>query len=211
MAQAIQRRSVARYAGTLALAIVVSAQMLAARQDAPDIVFVGSSILRRWTALTTQMAPLRVANVSVDGADTSLLLAMLGSRVIPRKPKVVVYYGGSNDVDLGEPAPAIARRVIQFIERLEAALPATRFVFVSVNRSPDHQDRWPDIDDVNRQIQAYATTHPHVEFVDVNPPLFNADGSSRIELFMPDQRHLRPAAYQEFARILKPVLVRAME
>ena len=210
-AAAIGRRPVVRRACALALAMAMSAQMLAAQPDSPDVVFVGSSILRRWTGLGTQMAPLRVLNVSVDGADTSLLLAMLGSRVIPRTPKVVVYYGGSNDVDLDEPAPAIARRVIQFIERLEAALPEARFVFVSVNRSPDHQDRWPAIDDVNRQIQAYALTHSLVKFVDVNPVLFNADGSSRIELFMPDQRHLRPAAYQEFARILKPVLVRAME
>ena len=33
---------------------------------------------------------------------------------------------------------------------------------------------------------------PGVEFVDVNPVLFNADGTSRLELFMGDGLHLRP-------------------
>src|SRR5262245_49904721 len=91
----------------LALVIAVAAPVPAVAQDTPEIVFAGSSILRRWTALATQMAPLRVVNVSLDGATTYDLLGMLASRVIPRKPKVVVYYGGSNDVDLGDPAEAI--------------------------------------------------------------------------------------------------------
>jgi lysophospholipase L1-like esterase len=196
---------------TLALAIAMAAPAAAAAQDTPDVVFAGSSILRRWTALATQMTPLRVVNVSLDGTTTYDLLGLLGSRVIPRKPKVVVYYGGSNDVDLGESATAIVGRVVQFNDRLKAALPQARLVYISVNRSPDHADLWPVIDDINRQMHAYAMTHPLVDFVDVNPALFNRDGSPRIDVYMPDQRHLRRPAYEDFAEILKPVLVRAVE
>jgi lysophospholipase L1-like esterase len=54
-------------------------------------------------------------------------------------------------------------------------------------------------------------THPRVEFVDVNPVLFNPDGTSRLDFFMDDELHLRPRAYEEFAKILKPVLTRALE
>jgi hypothetical protein len=201
-----------RLTRALTLAIVVAAsQILAARQDSPAIVFAGSSILRRWTALATQMAPLSIVNVSRDGASTDDLLSMLGSRVIPRKPKAVVYYGGSNDVDLGESAQAIVSRIVQFDDRLKAALPGARLVFVSVIRSPDHEDLWPVIDDINRQMHAYAMTHPQVDFVDVNPALFNRDGSPRIDAFMPDHRHLRRPAYEDVAGMLKPVLVRAVE
>ena len=204
-------RTVGRVACALALVSSAVAPALAARQEAPGIVFAGSSILRRWTALTTQMAPLPIVNVSLDGASTYDLLSILGPRVIPRKPKVVVYYGGSNDVDVGESAEAIVGRVVQFNDRLKAALPEARLVFVSVNRSPDHEDLWPVIDDINQQMHAYAMTHPLVDFVDVNPALFNRDGSPRIDVYMPDQRHLRRPAYEDLAGILKPVLVRALE
>jgi len=156
------------------------------------------------------MAPLPITNIAFDGSVTADMLRMVDSRVIPLRPKVIAYYCGSNDVALGEPAAAIVGRIARFIDRVSAALPDTRVVFVSINRAPDKQDRWDVVDDVNRQIQKYAAANGHVTFVDVNPALFNADGSSRIELFMNDRLHLRPAAYEEFTRILKPVLEKAL-
>jgi len=179
-------------------------------QATGGIVFVGSSIFHRWTQLSAQMAPLPITNLAIDGTVTADMLRMVDSRVIPLRPKVIAYYCGSNDVDLGEPAAAIVSRIVQFVDRVAKALPDTRVIFVSVNRAPEKQDRWDVVDEVNRQIQKYAAAHPRVEFVDVNPVLFNADGTSRLDLFMGDQLHLRPRAYEEFAKILKPVLTRAM-
>ena len=187
----------------IALAILVPAVRA---QEPGGIVFVGSSIFHRWTALTAQMAPLPVSNVSLDGGMTYEMLGLLGSRVLPLKPRVVAYYAGSNDVDLDEPANAVVGRVVQFIDRLEAALPRTHVVYVSVIRSPDHADRWKVIDQINQQIQKYATTHLLVHFVDVNPLLVDAAGKPRFDLYMPDERHLRPAAYVEVAKIVKPML-----
>jgi lysophospholipase L1-like esterase len=186
-------------------------------QDARDagpapagIVFVGSSIFHRWTNLQTQMAPLPIVNLAFDGAVTEDVLRLVDSRVLPRRPKVVTYYCGSNDISVGEPAAPIVARIRQFIDRVTTALPEAQVVFVSINRAPEKQDRWDVVDDVNRQIQKYAAAKGRVIYVDVNPALFNADGSSRLEFFMNDRLHLRAAAYEEFARILKPVLVKAL-
>jgi lysophospholipase L1-like esterase len=66
------------------------------------------------------------------------------------------------------------------------------------------------VDAVNRQIEQWAATNTRVVYVDVNPVLFNADGSSRLELFMTDRLHFRPPAYEEFAKILKPVLTKSL-
>lgn len=175
-----------------------------------SIVFVGSSIFHRWTNLASQMAPLPVVNLAIDGTVTADMLRMVDARVIPLRPKVIAYYCGSNDVDEGEPAAAIVGRIVQFVERVATALPETRVIFVSVNRAPEKRDRWDVVDEVNRQMKRYAAGHPRVEFVDVNPVLFNDDGTSRLDLFMDDELHLRPRAYELFARILKPVLTRAM-
>jgi lysophospholipase L1-like esterase len=179
-------------------------------QEKGTILFVGSSIFHRWTQLTSQMAPLPVTNIAFDGAQTDDWNQLIESRVIPVRPKVVVYYCGSNDVDAGDSAAHIAGRIRLFIDRVTKALPDTRIVFVSVNRAPEKRDRWDIVDDINRQIQKYAEKNPRVQFVDVNPALANADGSPRIELFMNDRLHLRPPAYEEFAKILKPVLERLL-
>jgi len=192
----------------LALTATLLAPALAAQPPAGGIVFVGSSIFHRWTSLESQMAPLPITNLAIDGTVTADMLRMVDSRVIPLRPKVIAYYCGSNDVSLGEPAGAIAGRIVRFIERVAAALPDTRVVFVSINRAPSKEDRWDAVDDVNRQIKMYAASHPHVAYVDVNPVLFDANGKPRFDLYMGDELHLRPPAYEGFAKILKPVLTR---
>jgi lysophospholipase L1-like esterase len=179
-------------------------------QDKGTVLFVGSSIFHRWTQLTAQMAPLPVENIAFDGAVTDDWTRLIDSRVIPARPKVIAYYCGSNDVDAGDSASRIVARIRQFADRVTKALPDTRIVFVSVNKAPEKRERWDVVDDINRQIQKYAERNPRVAFVDVNPALFNADGTSRTELFMNDQLHLRPPAYEEFAKILKPVLTKAL-
>ena len=179
-------------------------------QDKGTILFVGSSIFHRWTQLSAQMHPLPVQNIAFDGAVTDDWNRLIESRVIPARPKVIAYYCGSNDVDAGDSASRIVARIRQFIDRVTNALPNARVVFVSVNKAPEKRDRWDVVDDINRQIQKYIERNPRVQFVDVNPALLNADGTPRAELFMNDQLHLRPPAYEEFAKILKPVLEREL-
>ena len=202
-----------RFATLILLILAPVAPVLGAGQNAPadSVLFVGSSIFHRWTNLSTQMAPLPVVNRAIDGLQTGDVLRMVDRVVIPSRPKVVVYYAGSNDVNAGEPAAAIVGRIRQFVERVTIALPATRIVFVSVNRAPEKQDRWDLVDEVNREMEAYAARSERLEYVDVNPVLFNRDGTPRLELYMSDQLHLRPAAYEGFARILKPILTKAFE
>ena len=156
------------------------------------------------------MAPLPITNIAFDGSMTADMLRMVDSRVIPLRPKVIAYYCGSNDVALGEPATAVTGRIVRFIERVSAALPDTRVVFVSINRAPSKEDRWDVVDDVNGALKTYAASHPHVEYVDVNRVLFDANGKPRFDLYLGDELHLRPPAYEGFAKILKPVLTRAL-
>ena len=193
----------------LALTSFLVAPARAAQAAGGGIVFVGSSIFHRWTTLSSQMAPLPVTNIAFDGSVTADMLRMIDSRVIPLRPKVIAYYCGSNDVSLGEPANAIVERIVRFIERTAMALPDTAFVFVSINKAPSKEDRWDVVDAVNRQIEMYAASHPHVEYVDVNPVLFDPNGKPRLELYMGDELHLRPPAYEGFTKLLKPVLTRA--
>ena len=194
----------------LAIAPPVTAPAAGASPGGP-IVFVGSSIFHRWTALSSQMSPLPIVNIAFDGAQTGDMLRLVDSRVVSYQPRVVVYYCGSNDVDAGDDGVAIFERIRQFMERTRAAVPDVRIVFVSVIRAPEKQSRWAVVDDVNRRVQVYAAATKGMEFVDVNPLVFTADGMPRFELYLSDQLHYRPKAYETFAAALKPVLTNAFE
>jgi lysophospholipase L1-like esterase len=185
----------------------------ASGQDAAaqgGIVFMGSSIFHRWLDLTNQMAPLPVVNRGIDGTQTADMLRMVDGVISTHHPKVIAYYCGSNDVSAGEPAAAIFDRIRQFVQRVAAAQPGTRIVFVSINRAPEKRDRWDVVDAANRMVEGLAAQTRNLQYVDVNPVLFR-DGAPRREFFMSDQLHLRPAAYEEFARVLKPVLTKALQ
>jgi lysophospholipase L1-like esterase len=182
------------------------------RTDPPPkdaIELIGSSIFRRWTTATQQLAPLPVYNRAFGGARTWEVNHYLDRIVVPYRPKIVLYYCGSNDVNSGEEAGPIFDRIKAFVARVGAALPSTRIYFVSINLSPDKRAQWGVVRKVNADVKAYAGTVKNLEYIEVNPVLVDDAGEPRMEMFMPDGLHLTPPAYEGFTRIIKPVLMRA--
>lgn len=173
---------------------------------ARGILFIGSSIFRLWENLGSQMAPLPVFNRAFGGSRTHEVLAYMDRIVLPYRPRVVVYYCGSNDINANVTPTRIATNFRTFVERVRASAPATRILFVSINKAPQKRDRWADVDEANRLIRAYTTQVPGLRYVDVNSALFDAAGEPRMDLYLPDLLHFRAPAYVEFTRIIKPVL-----
>lgn len=172
------------------------------------ILFVGSSIFRRWETLAAQMAPLPVLNRAFGGSRTGDQLARFEQIVLPYAPKVIVYYGGSNDINAGQTAPQIAANFRMFAERVHAGLPRTRLLYASIIRAPQKQERWDVVDATNALIRDYCATDPRRGFIDINPAVFDQDGRPRLELYLEDKLHYVPSAYDGFAAIIKPVLER---
>ena len=175
------------------------------------ILFIGSSIFRQWTNVKEHMAPLPVFNRAFGGSRTWEVLHYMDQIVLPYRPRIIVYYTGSNDVSAGEPAPAIAGRIKAFVARAHATLPDTLIYFVAINRSPDKRDRWNVVDAVNADLKATSATTPYLRYIDLNPALFDARGEPRTELYQPDGLHFHPPAYDLFAAIVKPVLTEAWQ
>jgi lysophospholipase L1-like esterase len=173
------------------------------------ILFIGSSIFREWADLKAQMAPLPVINRAFGGSRTWEVLHYADKIVLPYKPKVIVYYCGSNDIGSGASAAQVAAGFQAFVDKVAASLPATRTFFVSINKAPEKQGVWSVVDDANSRIRDYATRNPRLGYIDVNPVLFDAAGKPRLDLYREDELHLRPPAYVEFAKIIRPPVERA--
>lgn len=175
------------------------------------ILFVGSSIFRQWTNLKRDMAPLPVFNRAFGGSRTSEVLYYMDKIVLPHKPRIVVYYCGSNDVNAGATAPEIFLHFKQFSDRVAQELPATVVFYVSINRAPQKMDKWGVVDSANALIRNFCRSTKKREFIDVNPVLFDRNGKPRMELYRDDKLHFKGPAYEEFTRIIKPALQKAWE
>jgi lysophospholipase L1-like esterase len=177
------------------------------------IVFVGSSIFRFWTHLTEQMAPLPILNRAIAGMETQDMLNSIDRLALAYKPRIVVYYCGSNDISTGDTAGPIIERTKRFVQILQEKSPGTCFYYTAIQKAPEKQDRWNVVDAVNAEMKRFSAEAKNVGFIDLNPVLFDIQGRLRGELFLPDCLHFRPdgPAYPEFARIVKPVLTKAWE
>jgi len=177
------------------------------------ILLIGSSIFRLWTQLGEQMAPLPVFNHAFGGAVTQDIQDRVEQLVLPYRPRIVVYYCGSNDVNAGESAQAIIGRTKQFLRFVNERLPDTFVYYTSIQKAPDKRSRWDVVDAVNREMESYSRQSRHLGFIDLNPVLFDHQGNLREDLFLPDKLHFRPesTAYAEFAQVVKPILTKAWE
>jgi hypothetical protein len=188
-------------------------QFLEADQRKPPpqgaILFIGSSIFREWADLEQQMAPLPVFNRAFGGSRTFEVLHYADRIVLPYKPRIIVYYCGSNDVGSGASAAEVAANFKAFVDKVAARLPDTRIFFVSINKAPEKQYAWNVVDEANARVREYTAKNKRLGFIDVNPVLFDAAGKPRFELYREDELHFRPAAYVEFTRIIRPVIERA--
>ena len=173
------------------------------------ILFIGSSIFRLWADLKTQMAPLPVFNRAFGGSRTWEVLHYMDKIVLPYKPKIIVYYCGSNDVDAGAGAAEIFGNFKAFVEKVAAQLPETRVFYVSINKAPEKKALWNVVDEANSLIRDYTTHQPRLGFIDVNPVLFDAEGNPRLKLYREDLLHFYPPAYVEFTKIIRPVIEKA--
>jgi lysophospholipase L1-like esterase len=173
------------------------------------ILFVGSSIFRQWTGLQAHMAPLSVFNRAFGGSRTAEQLHYLDRIVLPYRPRVIVYYCGSNDVNANETAEMIAGNYETFSERVRVALPGTRVYFASIIKAPQKRDRWDVVEAANARVRAYSARTPGRGYIDLHPALETAPGQPRMDLYLPDRLHYLPPAYDRMAAVVRPVIEQA--
>lgn len=173
---------------------------------AVDAVFVGSSILSEWPELPAAFPGIRALNSAVSGAQTPDLRERLDELVLRHAPRLVVYYAGSNDINADVAPATVVDNVIDTWERIRRRLADTAFVYLSIIRSPQKQDRLAAVDTVNVRLLRRAFGSPNFHFVDINPLLADANGQPRPEFYREDGLHLSPAAYQLLGAYLAPRL-----
>lgn len=161
---------------------------------------VGSSIFRLWVDAEEDLADFEAVNHGFGGARTWELLEHAPELIESFRPRTLVVYCGSNDVNAGEPASRIIERLDRFTRRMEAALPGIRIVHVSINRAPEKSALWEVVDQANLGLRALCEESETRYFVDVNAGLFDPEGKPRLDLYLDDGLHFKPEAYDEVFR-----------
>jgi lysophospholipase L1-like esterase len=171
------------------------------------ILCIGSSSMRMWSSLKTDLAPLPVFNRAFGGAVTKDTVEAVPLIVTPYKPKVIMYYCGDNDLGSAKSSPNVPVEGFQnFVAAVRKELPSVRFVYLSIKPSPKRTESWPNAQKANAMIKDWCAKDPLMTFIDVGTVLLDDQGTPVAELYQEDKLHMLPAGYARWTTVVKPVL-----
>ena len=170
--------------------------------------FVGSSSIRRWSALEESMHPLAVLNHGFGGSELEDIIQHRKALIDEHAPGAVILYCGDNDLGPASPKTAIEvtqtyKRLVQGLEELD---PRLRIFCLSIKPSPARLGRWPLMKSVNRSMRTWCEDRVQVTYLDVTEPLLDERNLPRPELYEEDGIHLNPSGYERWTTVIRPAL-----
>lgn len=178
----------------------------AANPPGPDrIIFYGSSSIRFWKT-DEDFADLNVLNRGFGGSVTSDALLFADRVVIKHKPRLIVFYEGDNDLASDMTPQEVFEDIQTFFRKVNRDSPDTKIIFVAIKPSIARWNLIDKIRETNNMVREYAAANPFVHFLDVEPVMLGPDGKPKPELFIADGLHLSRAGYDEWNKLIRPLL-----
>jgi lysophospholipase L1-like esterase len=170
------------------------------------IVFYGSSSIRLWKDLATDMAPLVVIQRGFGGSYMEEAVLYAPRILLPYKPSAVVLYEGDNDTAAGKSPDEVLLQFRRLVDLVHGALPETRVCFIAIKPSVARQKIMPVSKRANELIAQYCRTDQRLHFIDVWTPMLDVDGMPKPGLFVADNLHLNEAGYRLWTGVIRKAL-----
>jgi len=170
------------------------------------IVFTGSSSIRLWKTLKEDFSGLPVVNCGFGGSVANDLIVHFDTVVARHEPKLIVTYTGSNDINAKLTVKEAMADYTQFLNLVHERLPNTRVIITSVKIGEKRIAQMPQVHEVNRQLKAWAQDTDWARYVDCTSYLADEKGHPIRKYYAKDLLHLSPEGYEEWKKILAPIL-----
>ncbi len=190
-------------------------KVLDGAQKAPPapgaIICLGSSHMQMWKGVQADLAPLTVHNFGIGGSRmTQAADLFVDNLAVPFKPRAVILYEGSNDINAGAKPEEVQANFRKLHGKLHAALPQARLYVLGVVPSPGKRFlKIAELRKTNELLAQECATQPWMKFIDITEPLIGADGKPKEELFKTGDIHMLPAGYEVWKSVIAPVIVPA--
>jgi lysophospholipase L1-like esterase len=176
------------------------------KSQPPRVVFIGSSSVRMWESLAADFPGHTVVNRGFGGSHV-VDSVYFGDRILKKhKPRLIVMFAGTNDINAGKKAGTVAADFKAFTEKVWASWPKAVIAFISISPSPSRVNQLATVKEANRAIAAYCETDKRLKFVDVFPSMVRWDGRPKPDIFQGDGLHMTRKGYELWIPPLREVL-----
>lgn len=170
------------------------------------VLFLGSSSIRLWKTLAEDFPGVPLLNRGFGGSHIADSVRHFDTLVTPSKPRLIVFFAGTNDINSGKPPEEVAADFRALVGKIHAAQPETRVIFISLAIAPRRWEKRAAMALANTYIAAFCASDARLRFVDTNAVMLAPDGTARPEYYVEDRLHMSPAGYAVWAELLRPLV-----
>lgn len=175
--------------------------------EAGGTLFLGSSTFTLWGHdLEREFARFHALNRGFGGSTIPEVDHYLERICFPYKPRLVVFYVGTNDVAEGHSPQQIADDFEHLLAHLRRQLPNTRVAYVSMAVPPSRLQFSSQYKEANRKLKQFCKDENNLDFVDVSQLLLDGQGQPKPEYYREDQLHMKPSGYALWIPVLRDYL-----
>lgn len=175
-----------------------------------SILFTGSSVIKFWKTIENDLSPFYVLNRGVAGTKIKEIVYWIDELVVQYKPKAVVLYAGSNDIQGRNPKTSehVLSGFIEFSNKIHQSIFDLPLIYISIIPSPAkiRWIHWREIQKANSLIQDYCEANNLLKYVDMTAEFLDSNGLPNKILFKKDLIHLNENGYKVWSSILRPTL-----
>lgn len=179
--------------------------------DYPEhaVLFTGSSSIRLWKTLETDMRPHPVIHRGFGGATMADVVRLADRYIRPHRFAAVVVFVANDISD----RPATDRTPEEvcglyeaFIRRIRSYDSDAPILIVAITPTESRWRAWPAIREANRLLAGLCDDEPGVVFVPTEDLFLGASGRPIPGLFQEDRLHLSPVGYALWTRRIRSAL-----
>ncbi|WP_420582945.1 GDSL-type esterase/lipase family protein [Reichenbachiella sp.] len=184
-------------------------RMLSKRNEEGLMAFYGSSTLRLWENMPSDLGYDKAINFGFGGSTYEWCLHYFRQLFKGIYPSVFVLYGGDNDLANGRTPEDVLRTVKLLIERIKQHVPQSPIAIISVKPSPSRTHLQPSIITLNEQLKSLTHTDTQLHWIDTYTDMRDKNGKVRTELFVEDMLHLNESGYECWSEAVRTQLLAA--
>ena len=188
---------------------------LAQPKVANAILYCGSSSIRLWRTVATDMAPWPAISRGFGGAKLPDLIhyapRIVGPHLGEKNPNrcraVVVFV--ANDItgkDSDTTPEGVAKRFNTLHQWIRQQDPTIPVFWIEVTPTQKRWEQWPKIAEATKRIGKVIDADANTHLIATAGAYLGLDGQPRPELFVKDRLHLSQAGYQQWAALIKTQL-----
>jgi lysophospholipase L1-like esterase len=160
-----------------------------------------------WKTLAEDFPDQKVINRGFGGSELADSVYFVDRIVIPYKPRLIVLFAGTNDINGGKSPQTVFTDFKAFVARVRAGLPNTRIAYLSITPAPSRWSQAEKQKEANRLIRNFISAeNTRLDYIDLWDQFLGPDGKPREDLFLADRLHNNAAGYKIRAAAVRPHL-----